>query len=90
MEDFKTYIKQVKPVTRYYMAGILLLSFCITYKIVSPYSVLLDWSEVRSKYQLWRIITSFFFVGGFSMSFIFTMLMIYFAVNSIETYFDKR
>lgn len=50
MEDLKAYIKQVKPVTRYYMGAILLLSFCMTYKIVSPYSVLLDWKAVREKY----------------------------------------
>jgi Derlin-2/3 len=90
MEDLKAYIKQVRPVTRYYMGAILLLSFCMTYKIVNPYSVLLDWKEVRGKYQVWRILTSFFFAGGFSMSFIFTMLMIYWGINSVETYFDKR
>ena len=90
MDDFKAYIKKVKPVSRYYIGLVLLLSFCMTYKIVSPYDVMLDWTKVREKYQVWRILTSFFFAGGFSMSFIFTMLMIYWGINSIETYFDKR
>jgi hypothetical protein len=90
MEDFKAYIKKVRPVSRYYIGLTLLLSFCMTYKIVPAHSVILDWKEVRYNYQIWRIITTFFFAGGFSMSFIFTMLMIYWGINSIETYFDKR
>jgi hypothetical protein len=90
MEDIKKYIKQVKPVTRYYMGLCFLMSFCVTYKIVSVFAVLLDWKEVWNNYQVWRIFTSFFFAGGFSMSYIFTMMMIYWGINSIETYFDKR
>ena len=34
MEDIKTYIKQIPPVTRYYLGTTLLLSFCLTYSIV--------------------------------------------------------
>jgi hypothetical protein len=50
MDDFKAYIKKVKPVSRYYIGLVLLLSFCMTYKIVSPYDVMLDWTKVREKY----------------------------------------
>jgi hypothetical protein len=50
MEDIKKYIKQVKPVTRYYMGLCFLMSFCVTYKIVSVYAVLLDWKEVWNNY----------------------------------------
>ena len=34
--------------------------------------------------------TAFFFVGPFSMSFIFGMVMIYYTLNSLELYFGKR
>jgi Derlin-2/3 len=90
MDDFKAYIRQVPPVTRYYMGTVLLLTFCVTYKIVSPYDVLLDWSKVWNNYQVWRIITSFFFAGGFSMPFIFVMMMIYWGMNSVEKHFEGR
>ena len=42
------------------------------------------------KGQVWRVLTSFFFLGPFSMGFIFGMVMIYYSIKSIETYFDRR
>lgn len=91
MDDFKAYIKKIPPVTRYYCGTVLLLSFCMTYKIVSPYAIILDWAKVwHPNYQLWRIFSSFFYAGGFSMSFIFTMMMIYWGINSVEKHFEKR
>ena len=40
--------------------------------------------------QIWRLITTFFFVGPFSMSFLFGMAMIYYTISSIETYFGDK
>ena len=36
------------------------------------------------------MITTFFFVGPFSMSFLFGMVMIYYTISSIETYFGDK
>ena len=36
------------------------------------------------------MITTFFFVGPFSMSFLFGMAMIYYTISSIETYFGDK
>ena len=36
------------------------------------------------------MITTFFFVGPFSMSFLFRMAMIYYTISSIETYFGDK
>ena len=41
MEDIKAKIMTVPPLTRYWIGGTFLLSFCMTYKILSPYSTLL-------------------------------------------------
>ena len=90
MDDFKRFVGQIPPVTRYYCGITLLLSFCMTYQIISPYVLFLDWNQVIYKGHIWRIFTSFFFIGPFSMSFIFGMMMIYYSVSVIEEYFDKR
>ena len=89
MEDISTAIKKIPPVTRYYLGIALLLSFCMTYQIISPYALVLEWSGVFSG-QIWRIFTTFFFIGPFSMSFLFGMVMIYYTLSSMENYFGKN
>ena len=90
MDDFKRFVGQMPPVTRYYCGISLLLSFCMTYQIVSPYALLLDWEKVIYNFQVWRIFTTFCFLGPFSMSFIFGMMMLYYSVSVIEDYFEQR
>ena len=90
MDSFKAFVMQIPPVTRFFMGFTLLLSFCMTYQIISPYALMLDFNLVFTKFQIWRLITTYFFVGPFSMGFIFGMMMVYYSVQSIETYFEKR
>ena len=89
MDDLRAGIKRIPPVTRYSLGLTLLLSFCCTYSILSPYSLILDWTAVFQG-QVWRIITTFFFVGPFSMSFLFGMMMIYYSMKTIEEYFGDK
>jgi Derlin-2/3 len=89
MEDIKTYIKQTPPVTRYYLGATLLLSFCVTYQIVPMYSVYLIFELVQQG-QIWRILTTYFFAGPFSMNFLFAMMMIYYSVSNIEKHFEGK
>jgi len=89
MDEIKAAIKKMPPVTRYFLGITLLFSFCMTYQIISPYSLVLDWPSVFSG-QVWRVLTTFFFVGPFSMSFLFGMAMIYYTISSIETYFGDK
>ena len=90
MEDLKTYIKQISPVTRYFLGSTLLLSFCMTYKIISPYSLFLTFPQVFYDGHVWRLITTFLYAGPFSMGFIFTMMMMYYTFSSIEKHFENR
>ena len=90
MEDLKTYIGQISPVTRYFMGTTFLLSFCMTYKIISPYSLFLTFEKAFKEFQLWRLVTTFFFAGEFSMNFLFGMMMTYWGVNNIEKHFAGK
>ena len=51
---------------------------------------MLDFNLVFTKFHIWRLITTYFFLGPFSMGFIFGMMMVYYSGQSIETYFEKR
>lgn len=48
--DIKDAIMAIAPISRYYMGGVFLMSFCLTYKILSPYSVLLDFELLFKKF----------------------------------------
>lgn len=42
MEDIKEAYFKVPPVSRYYMSLVFVLSFATTYKLLSPYALILD------------------------------------------------
>lgn len=46
MDDIKTYFMQVPPVTRYFCTITFFFSFCMTYQIISPYSLFLVFEYV--------------------------------------------
>ena len=50
MDDFKAYFNSIPPVTRYFCGITFLLSFCITYKIISPYALFLTYDYIVKDY----------------------------------------
>ena len=46
MDGFKDFVGKITPVTRYYCGIALLLSFCMTYQIINPMLLVLDWHAV--------------------------------------------
>ena len=66
MSEIKDMIKQIPPFTRYFLGTTLAFSFGMTYKLLSPYYLILDLELVFKKLQIWRIIATFLFMGPFS------------------------
>ena len=62
----------------------------MSFSLINPYYLLLDFNLVFKKFQVWRIITAFLFAGRFSQSFLFTMMMIYFTMKQCEEYFKTK
>ena len=89
MDGIKEMVGKIPPVTRYFLGITLLLSFCMTYTIISPYALFLDFPSV-GRGEVWRLVSTFFFAGGFSMNFLFAMMMIYFAMGNIERHFQNK
>jgi Derlin-2/3 len=89
MEGVKEFIKTIPPLTRTFMGGTMLLSFCMTYKIVSPYWGLLMFPDAFTKLQLWRLVSCFFYAGPFGMGFLFKMWMMHFSCSALDKYFGE-
>lgn len=89
MDNFKAYIMQISPVTRYFLGITFLFSFCMTYAIIGPSSLFLIWQYVGQG-KIWLVLTTFFYAGPFSMNFLFTMMMNYYTIKNVESYYSRR
>ena len=49
MSEIAEFYKSIPPFTRYFMTGVFVMSFAMTYKMLNPYTVLLDFPSVFKK-----------------------------------------
>lgn len=90
MDDLLSFYKEIPPFTRYFMTAVFIASFGMTYSILSPYHLILDFHYLFSKFHLWRIFTTFIFAGKFSQSFLFSMITMYFTMRRCEEHFKTK
>ena len=89
MSELADYYKSIPPFTRYFITGVFVMSFGMTYQLISPYSMLLDETAYK-KLKVWKFVTTFMFAGPFSQSFLFSLIMIYFTLRRAEEYFKNK
>lgn len=65
------------PVTRTLGTGIVLSSVAMQLGLIYPGALVLLWPEVLWSLQLWRLVTNFLFLGGFSFAFLMQLLMLH-------------
>ena len=77
-DDIKVAILKIPPYTRYYIIGVILMTFLISYPIIqiAPYAIL-DYELSLKKFQIWRLFSNFLIAGKFSFFFIFYIMMTY-------------
>ena len=84
--------KDIPPVTLIYMAvlGIMsLLSY--TYENTDFLKLIkLDYKKVENKYEVWRLITTFFYIGKITPNLVFKFLLYYRRMKSNEKKFIKK
>ena len=80
MDDLKTFYFQMPPITRYYLTSIFITATIATYfksLQILIYYIFLDYELVLKSFQIWRLFTNIFFIGWFSTSFLFFVVIIY-------------
>ena len=87
MDDFKTLYFKIPPITRYYLTIIFIMAIIATYfkqlQAIIIY-IYLDYDLVFQNFQIWRLFTNLLFIGGFSTSFLFFVIMIYMHFRNVE------
>eukprot|EP00268_Persea_americana_P049550 TRINITY_DN5318_c0_g1_i2.p1 TRINITY_DN5318_c0_g1~~TRINITY_DN5318_c0_g1_i2.p1 ORF type:complete len:254 (+),score=12.80 TRINITY_DN5318_c0_g1_i2:168-929(+) len=70
------YYKSLPPVSKAYGTLCLLTTTAYHLGLLNPVSIALIYEAVLSRFQVWRLITNFFFLGKFSINFGIRLLMI--------------
>eukprot|EP00741_Cyanophora_paradoxa_P004805 tig00000829_g4662.t1 len=63
-------------VSRCYLTAAFLATCATTFKIVSPYKLVLDYSLVFYKFQIWRLVSCFVWLGPFSLPFVMKLFFL--------------
>lgn len=57
------WFKDLPLVTRYWFGGSIACTLAVNFEIVSPYLIPFVWENVKNKFELWRLLSCFLYVG---------------------------
>uniref|UniRef100_A0A0K0F6Y3 Derlin n=1 Tax=Strongyloides venezuelensis TaxID=75913 RepID=A0A0K0F6Y3_STRVS len=77
MNEILQSISLIPPVTRTYLGLCCFVTFLVQFDIITPFHLYFNWNLIVKEFQLWRLISSFLYLGSFGFSFIFNLLFSY-------------
>ena len=66
----------IPKITRSYIVVAVLTTACVSFGLLSPMQLYLDFNLIWHKFQIWRFFTCFIFFGKFSMPFLFQVYIL--------------
>ncbi|XP_008234433.1 PREDICTED: derlin-1.1-like [Prunus mume] len=85
------YYRSLPPVSKTYGVACFMTAAALYLQLYNPWNIALDYGLVIKRFQVWRLITSFFFLGPFSFPFAFRLIIIArYGVGLERGPFDKR
>ena len=71
----KDWLESLPPVTRVWFVASFGTTCLISFGLVDPYRLLWSWPAVRHRFEVWSLITPYFFFGGFSFPFLINLYL---------------
>lgn len=86
------WFKSLPVITKTYFILAVGTTVLVSFGIISPYSLFLDWDKVIYKFHIWRLFTCFLFFGGFSLPFVFQIVLLvrYFGMSERDHFQGLR
>ncbi|CAN1243076.1 DER1 [Linum perenne] len=85
------YYRSLPPVSKTYGVVCLMTSAAFYLGLYNPFTIALFYGDVFKRFQIWRLLTNFFFLGPFSFPFAFRLIIIArYGVSLERGPFDKR
>mmetsp|Transcript_28318 Transcript_28318/g.56606 ORF Transcript_28318/g.56606 Transcript_28318/m.56606 type:complete len:314 (+) Transcript_28318:53-994(+) len=76
-DSLQDWFKTLPIVTKTFLVSTLLGGAMVTFGMVSPYDMVLDWYSIKNKFHFWRLFTAFVFAGKFSFNFAMHTYVLY-------------
>ena len=70
------WFQSLPVVTQYWFGAAVVLTLAGNIEVVPPTQLLYAWTNIKEKFELWRILTSFCYVGPFSFNTVITLYML--------------
>ena len=88
----KSQFKDTPPITLFYLIVIVVMSILpeIYDKTILLKIIKLDYKKVIKKYEIWRLITTYFYIGKFSTKYFFKLILYYRRMKSTENIYKKK
>ena len=64
-------------VFRFFATACVATTIAMEFRMIDPFYLVLDWGMVFTKFQIWRLVTCFFIIGGFSWNFLMRIILIH-------------
>jgi len=65
------------PITRFFLTACVATTLAMEFKILDPHLLVLDMGLILGRFQIWRLVTPFFLVGGFSWNFLMRIILLH-------------
>lgn len=76
-DSLHDWFKTLPIVTKTFLVSTLLGGALITFGMVSPYDMVLNWYSIKNQFHFWRLFTTFIFAGKFSFNFAMHTYILY-------------
>lgn len=82
--SFETWYRNIPIVTRTFLTLSVVTSVAITFEVLSPFHLYLNYELVWKNLEIWRILTTFLFFDRLGLTFLFHVYFIYFYCRRLE------
>jgi Derlin-2/3 len=77
------WFRSLPYVTQKWFGASAIVTLAANFGIISPMQLVFHWSSISEKFELWRLVTSFLFVGSFDFG---TLMAVYLLVQFSKQY----
>jgi len=82
--NLETWYNNIPIITRTYLTLCAVTSFAVTFDILSPYQLYLNFALIFRSSQYWRLLSNFLFFDRFNLNFFFHIYFLYFYCRRLE------
>eukprot|EP00761_Pharyngomonas_kirbyi_P012902 gb/GECH01012929.1/.p1 GENE.gb/GECH01012929.1/~~gb/GECH01012929.1/.p1 ORF type:complete len:240 (+),score=37.00 gb/GECH01012929.1/:1-720(+) len=84
MVNFENWYSNIPIITRTYLTLTAITSLAVTFDVLTPFDLYLNFQNVYNNFQLWRLITNFLFFDRVSINFVFHVYFLYHYCRRLE------